>query len=254
MSLQILGVKLDGLDIVRVRSRIREFLDEDRLHQITPVNPEFIMAARRDRELRDISNRSDLTVADGVGLKIAGRLLRHDVGQRITGVDLAWELAKIAAERRLSIFFLGAAEGVAARAAERVSAAYPDLRIAGTYSGSPSEEGIVERVNSSGADILLVAFGVPKQEKFIHGNRDKLRVRVAMCVGGTFDFIAGIIPRAPRWMREAGLEWLFRLIKQPQRINRIITATVRFPLAVAAEKMIGRRSRGEKELDTDPPG
>lgn len=243
MPFQILGVKLDGLDLDQVKSRIKEFLNEDGLHQITPVNPEFIMATRRDRELRDISNESDLTVADGVGLIIAGKLLRLDVGNRITGVDLTWELAKIAAHGGRSIFLLGAAEGVAGRAAGRLSAEFPTLRIAGTYSGSPAEEGVVERINSSGADILLVAFGVPKQEKFIYGNRDKLKVKIAMCVGGTFDFIAGNIPRAPQWMRAAGLEWIFRLIKQPQRINRIITATVRFPLAVIADRLSRGRSQ-----------
>lgn len=223
-------------------SRLKTYLTEDKLHHVIPVNPEFIMATRRDSELLEIANSSDLTIADGVGLRIASGILGIDVGRRIPGVDLTWELARLSAEKGYSMFLLGAAEEVAAKAADRLRGTYPSLKIAGTYSGSPTEDGVVERVNSSGADILLVAFGVPKQEKFVHDNRDKLKPRIAMSVGGTFDFIAGIVPRAPKWMRSAGLEWLYRLIKQPERINRIITATVRFPLAVLAFRFVSLRS------------
>ena len=241
MSNRILKVKLDGLDLTHVKSRIKEFLKEDRLHQITPVNPEFIMAAQRDEDLLDIANRSDITVADGVGLKIAAKFLGIDIGERVTGVDLTWELARIAVENSVPMYFLGAAEGVAERAAQKLKAEQPDLKIAGTYSGTPEETGLVERINESGAGILLVAYGVPKQEKFISTNSANLKVKIAMCVGGTFDFIAGIVPRAPKWMRLAGLEWLYRLMKQPHRINRIITATVRFPLTVLTDRIMKRR-------------
>ncbi|MCL5021309.1 MAG: WecB/TagA/CpsF family glycosyltransferase [Bacteroidetes bacterium] len=236
MSNTILKVKLDGLDLIHVKSRITEFLKEDRLHQITPVNPEFIMAAQKDESLLDIANQSDITVADGVGLMFMAKFLGVDIGERVTGVDLTWELAKIAAESNVPMYFLGASSSLQVRAAERLKAAQPDLKVAGTYSGTPGEAGLVERINESGAGILLVAYGVPKQEKFISANRARLNVKVAMCVGGTFDFIAGMVPRAPKWIRVAGLEWLFRLFIQPKRINRIITATVRFPMAVMADK------------------
>ncbi len=232
MSVKILSTRLDGLNLADVKARIIEFLESGEIHQITPVNPEFIMATRRDAELLDIVNKSDLNVADGVGLKLAAMFKRVDIGQRITGVDLTWELARIASERNFSIFLLGAADGIAEKAAGKLTSAFPGLKIAGTYAGKPSEAGIVDRINDSRADILLVAFGVPKQEKFIFANRDRLKVRIAMSVGGTFDFIAGVVPRAPGWMRAAGLEWLFRLIKQPERFNRIITAIVRFPISV----------------------
>jgi len=236
---EILSVKIDVLDHDGVISRISGFLAGNRLHQITPVNPEFIMAAQQDAELRNIANNSDLNVPDGVGLQVAAKILHIEIGQRITGVDLTLQLAKLGSADGHSLFLLGAGEGVAAKAADRLKMEHQQLRIAGTYSGSPREEGIVERINDSGADILLVAFGVPKQEKFIYENRDKLNVKVAMCVGGTFDFLAGIIPRAPLWMRSLGIEWLYRLIRQPQRINRIITATIRFPVAVVLNRLSG---------------
>lgn len=246
MPSEILSVKLDALDLNGVKSRLFQFLEADGMHQVVTLNPEFIMAGRRDPELLAIYNQSDLTVADGVGLQFAARVLGVQIGQRVTGVDLSWELAKIASENGRSIFLLGARDGVASMAAEKLLAGCPSLKIAGTYAGTPFEEGIVNRVNDSGADILLVAFGSPKQEKFIYRNRKELRVRVAMGVGGTFDYIAGVVPRAPIWMRAAGLEWLFRLVRQPQRLGRIFTATVRFPLLVVASRVFGQSGSHEQ--------
>lgn len=240
MTASILSIRLDGLNLEEVKARITGYLADGGFHMIVPVNPEFIMAARHDPELTRITNSGDLTVADGVGLKYAARIVKADIGQRITGVDLTYEIARIASEKGYSMFLLGAGNGVAEKAAQKLTSVHPSLRIAGTYAGSPTEPGVVERINNSGADILLVAFGVPKQEKFIYANKERLNVSVAMCVGGTFDFIAGIVPRAPGWMRSAGLEWVFRLIKQPQRLNRIITATVRFPLAVVTDRKASR--------------
>lgn len=238
MAVEILSVKLDRMDSESVRLKVLYFLEHDGASQITPVNPEFIMATRHDPALLEIVNKSDLNLPDGVGLKFAARFFGVDIGERITGIDLTWEIAKIAAEKGLSIFLLGAAEGIAEKAAASLTAVYPTLKIAGTYAGTPDERGVVDRINGSGADILLVAFGVPKQEKFIFANKGSLRPRVAMSVGGTFDFIAGVIPRAPRWMRTAGLEWAFRLVKQPKRIKRIVTATVLFPLAVMRSRLV----------------
>ena len=241
MAAEILSVRLDGLSYDEVISRLKTFLTSEKLHHVIPVNPEFIMATRHDSELLKISNAADLTIPDGVGLRFAAKVLRIEVGRRIPGVDLTWEVAKIASDNSYSIFFLGAAEGIAAKAAERLKKAYPALRIAGTDSGTPDENGLVDRINNSEADILLVAFGVPKQEKFVYENKNRLTPKIAMSVGGTFDFIAGVVPRAPAWMRSAGIEWLYRLIKQPQRINRIFTATVRFPVTILISIFLGRK-------------
>ncbi len=248
MSVEILSVRVDVLDDQGIISRINEFLTMNSFHQITPVNPEFIMAAQHDEDLQNIAAKSDLNVPDGVGLQLAARILGVSIGQRVTGVDLTCDLAKIASKTGHSIFLLGAANGVAQKVADNLKATYPGLKIAGAHSGSPSEQGIVNRINSSGADILLVAFGVPKQEKFISENRERLNVKIAMCVGGTFDFIAGNVPRAPRWMRQIGLEWVFRLMNQPKRINRVITATVRFPIAVVLNKFLKYSRNGKNSI------
>ncbi len=240
MSTEILSVRIDNLDLQATMEKIRSFFREERLHQIGTVNPEFVMAAQKDPEFMEALNQTDLNIADGIGLQFAAKITGGGIGKRITGVDLTWELAKLASEAGYSMFLLGAAEGVAEKTAERLREVNPDLRIAGVYAGTPQEPGLIDRINSANADILLVAFGAPKQDKFIFHGRDKLNVKIAMGVGGTFDYIAGVVPRAPKIVREAGLEWMYRLIKQPERLNRIITATVRFPLAVIKSKISHR--------------
>ncbi len=257
----ILSVKIDSLDLNGVMSKLTQFLSQQddpenvsRLHQIVTVNPEFIMTAQKDADFRETLNGADLNVADGIGLQFAAKILRVDIGARITGVDLTWKLAKFASEHGLSIYLLGAAEGVAAKAADRFKASYPTLNIAGTYSGTPHEAGIAERVNESKADILLVAFGAPRQDKFISANRERLKVKVAMGVGGTFDYISGTVPYAPKWIRQIGMEWVYRLIKQPRRINRIFTAAILFPLAVLGERFsMPTRAQSRNMHETGSP-
>ncbi len=238
---EILSVRIDALDFQGIMSRIDRFLKGSRLHQIATVNPEFVMSAQRDEAFLRILNSTDLNVADGIGLQLAAKIAHVSIGERVTGVDLTWTLARLAAEKGYSIFLLGAAEGVAQKAGEALAKTFPSLKIAGVYAGTPDESGIVERINDSGADILCVAFGSPKQERFIFENKETLKVKVALGVGGTFDYIAGVVPRAPLWMRNMGLEWLYRLFRQPQRLNRIITAVVRFPLRVVIVEHFGKK-------------
>jgi len=229
---KILDVKIDELDFKQVMRKIADFCLGKRLRQIVTVNPEFIVAAQHDGEFKKILNAADLSVPDGYGLKIGARLSGQKIGERITGVDLTWEIAKLASERGWSLFLLGGKAGVAYKTAQRLKLVHPKLKIAGTYAGSPQEEGIIKKINSTKPDILLVAFGAPKQEKFIYNYRTRLNVKAAMGIGGTFDFISGTISRAPKWMRALGLEWLYRLIRQPKRLGRIFTAVVKFPLLV----------------------
>jgi len=237
---KILDVKIDCLSFPQVRQKVTQFLNTSGLKQIVTVNPEFILAAQKDKEFKKILNRADLSVPDGFGLKVAGIILGKKIGERITGVDLTWELAKLASEKGSSIFLLGAGAGVAEKTAKRLKLLYPHLKIAGTYAGSPTEKGIIEKINASRADILLVAFGAPKQDKFIYHNKRKLKCRLAMGVGGTFDYISGVVHRAPAWMRSLGLEWLYRLIKQPSRVGRIFKAVIIFPCRVIGQKIINR--------------
>jgi N-acetylglucosaminyldiphosphoundecaprenol N-acetyl-beta-D-mannosaminyltransferase len=247
----ILGLPVDAITYAEWLDLIGEWISsplrvrggergEGFLHHVCTINPEFIMIAQHDVNFRNILQRADLCVPDGVGLLWAARHLGHRLPERVTGSDGVPMIAERAARAGWRLFFLGAAPGVADQAAAILCERYPGLQIVGSYSGSPApeeEDAIVERVNASGADILLVAYGAPEQDKWIARNSPRLRVRMAMGVGGAFDFIAGLLPRAPVWMRRLGLEWLFRLYLQPRRLGRMMRLP-RFVLAVLL-----RRSR-----------
>lgn len=233
---KILGIKIDKVSFSETMAKIAAFLMVDEIHQIATVNPEFLVTARGDEPFRNILNNTDLNVPDGFGLQCASWFLGQKIGERITGVDLTWEICKLAAEKGYSVFFLGGAEGIAEKAAHRIKLLNPSLKIVGTHAGSPEEEGIIDLINNTSPDILLVAFGAPKQEKFIFNNKEALKVKLAIGVGGTFDYIAGIVPYAPLWMRRIGLEWLYRLVTQPKRWKRVLNATVVFPWLVLKSK------------------
>jgi N-acetylglucosaminyldiphosphoundecaprenol N-acetyl-beta-D-mannosaminyltransferase len=206
----------------------------DRLHHVCTINPEFIMIAQQDVNFHNILSRADLCVPDGVGLLWAARQLGSPLPQRVTGSDGVPKIAEAAALRGWKIFLLGAAPGVADQAATILRERHPALQIVGTHSGSPApeqEDSIVELVNGSQADILFVAYGAPQQDKWIARNSPRLRVKMALGVGGSLDFIAGVTPRAPLWMRRMGVEWLFRLYLQPTRIGRMMRLP-RFVIAV----------------------
>lgn len=226
-TVTVLGMPVSAITYDTWLDQIEAWMHDppEMTRHVCTINPEMVMIARRDPIFRQVLRRADVTVPDGVGLLWAARHLGQPLAERVTGSDGVPRIAERAAEAGWKLFLLGAAEGVAARTAEILTARYPGLKIAGTYSGSPKpeeEDAIVERVNASGADILFVAYGAPEQDKWIARNLPRLEATMAMGVGGSFDFIAGILPRAPLWMRNAGLEWLYRLYLQPRRIGRML--------------------------------
>lgn len=235
----ILGLPVHPMTYDRLFDQIGVWIRaKDRAHQICTINPEFIMTAQTDAVFKAVLLRSDYNVADGVGLLWAAKHLGHPLPARVTGSDGVPLIAERAAQLGWRLFFLGAAEGVAQKAADILTQRYPALQIAGVYSGSPrpeDEDDLVARINASRADILFVAYGAPAQDKWIARNLPRLQVSVAMGVGGSFDFIAGIVPRAPVWMQRAGLEWLFRLIRQPWRAKRMMKLP-RFVWAVLRQR------------------
>ncbi len=240
-ALSILGVPVHLIDAAATLDSVAGFMDEPRLHQIATVNPEFVMAAQRDAAFRDVLAAADLCLADGIGLVYASRYLGRPLPERVPGSELVYRLAEQAAREGWSLFLLGAGPGVAEEAAAILQARYPDLLIAGTYAGSPALEendDIVDRINQSGAHLLFVAYGAPRQDMWIARNREALPgVRVAMGVGGSLDFITGRAVRAPQWAQDAGLEWLHRLYKEPWRWRRML-ALPRFAWRVVA---VGRK-------------
>jgi N-acetylglucosaminyldiphosphoundecaprenol N-acetyl-beta-D-mannosaminyltransferase len=235
---RILGVRVHNVTWEQTLAHVEIFIASRQPHHVVTVNPEFIMAAQRDPEFLSILNRADLALPDGIGLLWAGRWLGQPFQERVTGSDFVPRFAALAARRSYRPFFLGAAPGIAEQAAEKLAQQHPGFRVANCYAGSPDpaeEDAIVLRVRESQPDALFVAYGAPAQDYWIARNLARLEVPVAMGVGGTFDFIAGVVPRAPRWMQRLGLEWLFRLMRQPWRWRRQV-ALVRFVGLVLAAR------------------
>lgn len=236
--IRILNVAVDDVTEAEAIKRIAGFIAAGEPHQIVTVNPEFVMEARRNSAFRRVLTAADMATPDGFGLLLAARLHGKILRDRVTGVALAELLAASAAVHGWSLFLLGAAPGVAERAAEALQQAHPGLRIAGCYAGSPrrdEERALRARIIAAQPTVLLVAYGHPAQDLWIARNQPLLRVPVAIGVGGVFDYLAGETPRAPGWIRRVGLEWLYRLIRQPQRWRRILVAVPLFLWAVIRE-------------------
>lgn len=233
-SVNILGVRVDVVTYADVLDIITNWIAQRGPHQIATANPEFVMAAQQDRSFRHALLNADLCVADGVGLLWAARRLGQRLPERVTGSDLTPLVAHMAAQRGWRLFLLGAAPGVAERAARLLEQWNPGLRIAGVYAGSPAvaeAPAIVQRVAAAKADVLFVAYGAPAQDLWIARHRQELAVPVMVGVGGAFDHIAGVQRRAPVWVQRIHLEWLFRLVTQPWRWRRQL-ALPRFVWAV----------------------
>ncbi len=255
MKINILGVQIDNLTKPEVLKRVEQFLSDNRQHYIVTPNPEIVIAGQKDKELLEILNRADIAVPDGIGLIFASRYLKKRLSERITGVDLMLDICKFAEQKNYSVYLLGAAWGLSKpnEVIVALNKRYPNLKIKGraiekfyliNKTHKPllsqldqkqlSEEKdnlskILKEINTAKPDILFVALGVSFQEKFIANNLKNIpSVKIAMGVGGAFDFIAGKVKRAPRWMQKIGLEWLWRLFMQPWRWKRILTATVKF--------------------------
>ena len=239
-TVRILGRPVSAITYAEWLERIGGWVRETprRLHHVCTLNPEMVMIARQDVNFRYVVERADLAVPDGVGLLWAAKRRGTPLPERVTGSDGVPIIAERAAKEGWRVFLLGAGPGVAEKAADVLKGRFPGLRIAGTYGGNPDpaeEAELTERVNASGADLLFVAFGAPEQDKWIARNAPRLNVAMAMGVGGSLDFVAGVLPRAPGWMQRAGLEWLYRLYLQPWRIKRM-TRLPRFVLAVWTER------------------
>ncbi len=237
-QVRILGVAVDNILMDDAIAAVARFIAEGGPHHIVTVNPEFVMEARRNSAFRRVLAAADLATPDGVGLLLAARWCRAPLRGRVTGVALTERIAAEAARRGWSLFLLGAAPGVAERAAAALQRTNPALRIAGCYAGSPhpaDELAIRERILAARPDVLLVAYGHPAQDLWIARNQPILRVPVAMGVGGTFDELAGVVPRPPAVIERLGLKWLYRLIIQPWRWRRIMTAAPIFLWTVFRE-------------------
>lgn len=235
----ILGCGVDMISMAQSLKAVEGFISAGKPHHIITLNAEIIYAASRQQPLRRVINQADLVTPDGAGVVWAARFLGHSITERVTGIDLTIALAAKAAENNWKLYLLGSQPGIAARAAENMGRQFPGLNIAGTHHGYFKQEEtdkIVADIRQSRPQILLVALGAPNQEFWINRYLADLEVPVAIGVGGSLDVLAGVAQRAPDIFIKLNLEWLYRLLKEPNRWRRQ-TALPRFVWQVIRQKI-----------------
>ena len=220
MKKEVLGIKIDDVSIDQAVEVVIDWLKKRGKHYIVTPNPEIVVMAQQDQELNRILNQADLAIPDGNGLRIG-----TDMVCITPGIDLMEELIKASLDYGFTIGLLGGKLGIAKKAAECLLRKYPRLKITFANDGGIINEdgemiGEDTKYIIPNTDLLFVGFGPPKQEKWIAKNLDKISVRIAMAVGGSLDYLSGTVPRAPKLIRKIGLEWFFRLIREPWRIKR----------------------------------
>ena len=229
-SMKVLGVKLDNLEKKEILERISYFLDGDKFRQIATVNPEFILKAQKDEEFKNILNSCDLNIADGIGIRFAFWRIGEKLKCRMAGIDLMQEILKIADKRKLKIFLAANKGGLSTWEETRnaILKKYPDLEIGGVNLDRNSLSYNLQPITYN---LIFCNFGAPFQEKFLNSQKND-RIKLAVGVGGSFDYLTGKLKRAPKWMQFFGIEWLWRLILQPKRIKRIFNAVIIFPIKI----------------------
>jgi len=240
--IKLFQVGIDQVDNQETIQKIEEFIVSKKPHQIVTPDTLAVLRARKDLKYQAILKSADLVTPDGAGILWAATTLNHPLPERVTGIDIIHNICRLAAKKRYSLYLLGSYPGVASEAALNLTKKYPEIKIAGTHHGyfggggrencgdvkegnsgkNKDEEKIIAEIKEKRPDVLLVGMGVPKQEKWISKNLDKLDVPVCMGVGGSFDVLSGRIPRAPLWMQRHGMEWIYRSIKQPNRAFRTL--------------------------------
>lgn len=245
-SINLFGIRVDRVTMEEAMERVAGFMREDTPHMIFTGDATGLMKAQDDPELCAIINSADLITADGAGVVLSSRLLNQPLEERVSGCDMVGEISKVAARLGRSVYLLGAAPSVAEKAAENLQKMAPGLQIAGCRDGyfkADEEAAIVAEIAAKHPGALFVALGIPRQEKFIKQHMQELGVPVCIGIGGSFDVISGLKKRAPRWMQRTGLEWLYRVSKEPSRLPRL-TALPRIVLLSFRELL-----RAPEEVD-----
>lgn len=227
--MRILGIRIDEVDMAAaldfIAAAISNYPQDGRLRQVITLNPEGIYLAQQNADFAALAEAADLVTADGTGVLWAAQKLGQPLPERVTGIDLLQQLCARAAREGWSVYLLGAQPGVAEEAAAKLGQAYTGLRVAGTHHGYFRGEDVlpvIRQINAAAPQILFVALGMPAQERFIAAYSGQIQAAVAIGVGGSLDVLAGRVKRAPRLMRRLRLEWLWRLLRQPSRLPRML--------------------------------
>ena len=240
MRIDVLGVGFDSLTMAEAVARAKKLMAEHRAAYVVTPNPEIVMACRERAETMQAVNAADLVLPDGVGVVYGAKILGTPLKQKLPGIDFIQALMVDMAQEGRRVFLLGSKPGVAEQAAEKLETMFPGLVIAGTHDGYFKEDApVVEAVNAAQPDLLLVCLGAPKQELWMQRNQSALNVGLMAGLGGSLDVFAGNVKRAPRAFQKLGLEWLYRLLKEPKRIGRMMKLP-KFLFACIGKKLRGR--------------
>ena len=221
MKENILGIDVCSDTYDELAVKLLQDIDKGRKSFIVAINPEKIMKAQEDRELKSLLNQATYQIPDGIGVILASKLKKGRIRERVTGIDMMLKLCKEATHNGKRIFLYGAKPGIADEAKAKLEEMFPGILIVGTLNGYEKNEEVIERtINDSGAEIVFVALGSPAQENWIIAHKEKLNPSVYQGVGGSFDVISGRLNRAPAVFQKFGLEWLYRLLKEPWRWKR----------------------------------
>ena len=238
---EIMGVGFDDLTLDEAAGAAAGMIEEGGFHYVVTPNPELVDRARREEPFRQALNGADLVLPDGIGVVYAAKLLGRPLKGRCPGIDFAGKLMERMAKTGLRLYLLGAKPGVAEAAAARLEAKYPGLIICGTHDGYFKEDApVVEAVRAAEADVVFVCLGAPKQEYWMVKNGPATGARLMAGLGGSLDVFAGVVERAPESWQRLGLEWLYRLTKEPKRIGRM----ARLPLFLLSA--LGERGKAGK--------
>ncbi len=238
--MDILGIRIDEVSMQQATDRILSMLKSNRFHYVCTPNPEILYKGYQNPDFARILNHSDMNTADGIGVIYAAKIYGRALPERVSGFDLALALLKELSHEGYCVYLLGSAPGVAKEASQVLQKQFPGLKIAGVQDGYFKDDApIIDEINRSGADVLFVCLGSPKQELWIDKNKDKLRVRLAMGLGGTLDGISGRTKRAPALIIRLNLEWLYRLLCEPKRLFRMMSLPA-FMITVLANRMRGK--------------
>ncbi len=235
----ILGVKFNSLSIDEAAVAIINAIEHKEKFRVYTPNPEIVMDAYKNHDFMKLINKADLVLADGIGIVIGSKILNGNIKERASGYDTIIRFFEKARHRKIKIFFLGAAPGVAKKAKERMENKYLGLKVVGVHDGYfKNEDEVINQINESGAEFVLVGLGSPKQEKFIDDNYRKINASAFIGCGGSFDVMSGMLKRAPDVFIKLHLEWLYRLLKQPSRFKRTLKLPL-FLIKVMTKKFSG---------------
>ena len=223
MRTDILGVGFDDLTMEEAVAKGAALVEAEGFHYAVTPNPEFLLTAKKDEPFRQVLHKADLVLADGIGVVYSAKILGRPLKGKVPGIDFAQRLLAWMANHGKRLFLLGAKPGVAELAAANLKAAYPGLIVCGTHDGYFKEDApVVEAIRQSAADVVFVCLGAPKQELWMAQHGPETGARLMIGLGGALDVFAGVVERAPEVYQKLGLEWLHRLIKEPQRFGRMV--------------------------------